>query len=274
MYYSVLIIPRFLYGLPTFVLSLHYNSNTIILQIFTRKKTVYLKDLFEGDHTDIHSHLLPGIDDGAKDIEDTQRLVKGLTALGISRIITTPHIIQGVWPNTSEIINRKKEEVLPVLENQDVFFDAAAEYLMDESFRQLVKKKDILRLKDNYVLVEMSYINPPIALFDILFDMQVAGYIPVLAHPERYVFYHENFDMYHKLKKAGCRLQLNLLSLTAYYGKDVHKIAVKLLKTGMFDFAGTDAHNTRHLERLQGKIKTGEPERLKELVKNNKLVFG
>lgn len=244
------------------------------MQIFTRKKAVYLKDLFEGDHTDIHSHLLPGIDDGARDIEGTQKLVKGLLELGITRIITTPHIIQGVWPNTSEGITRKKEEVLPVLENKVNFFHAAAEYLMDESFRELVKARDILCLKDNFVLVEMSYINPPIALFDILFDIQVAGYIPVLAHPERYVFYHENFEMYHKLKKAGCRLQLNLLSLTAYYGKDIHKTAVKLLKNDMLDFIGTDMHNTRHLERLQQKIKTDEPDRLKELVKNNKLVFG
>lgn len=244
------------------------------MQIFTRKKTVYLKDLFGGDHIDIHSHLLPGIDDGAKDIEDTQRLIKGFTELGITRIITTPHIIQGVWPNTSEIINRKKEEVLPLLENKDIFFDAAAEYLMDESFRELVKEKDILCLKDNYVLVEMSYINPPIALFDILFDLQVAGYIPVLAHPERYMFYHENFEMYRKLKKAGCRLQLNLLSLTSYYGRDVHKTATKLLKNGMLDFIGTDTHNTRHLEKLQQKIKTHEPGRLRELVKNNELVFG
>ncbi|MBC9796665.1 histidinol phosphatase [Sinomicrobium sp. FJxs] len=242
--------------------------------MFTHKKTVYLKDLFEGDHTDIHSHLLPGIDDGAKDIEDTQRLIRGFTELGITRIITTPHIIQGVWPNTSEIITQKKEEVRPALENKVRFFDAAAEYLMDESFRELIKKGDILCLKDKFVLVEMSYINPPIALFDILFDMQVAGYIPVLAHPERYMFYHQNFDMYNKLKKAGCRLQLNLLSLTSYYGRDVHKTAVKLLKKDMLDFIGTDMHNTRHLERLQQKIKTDEPDRLKELIKNNKRVFG
>ncbi|MGS2739011.1 tyrosine-protein phosphatase [Sinomicrobium sp. M5D2P17] len=242
--------------------------------IFSRKKTVYLKDLFEGDHVDIHSHLLPGIDDGARDLEDTKKLARGFTDLGITRIITTPHIIQGVWPNTSEIILRKKEEVLPIFKNSNISFHAAAEYLMDESFRELVKKGDILCLKDNYVLVEMSYINPPISLFDILFDLQVAGYTPVLAHPERYMFYHENFEMYHKLKKAGCLLQLNLLSLTAYYGKEIHKVAAKLLKQGMLDFIGTDAHNTRHLERLLLKIKTEEPEKLRELVKNNKKVFG
>ncbi|MGS2762137.1 tyrosine-protein phosphatase [Sinomicrobium sp. M5D2P9] len=242
--------------------------------IFSRKKTVYLKDLFEGDHVDIHSHLLPGIDDGAKDIEDTEKLIQGFTDLGITRIITTPHIIQGVWPNTSEIILRKKEEVLPVIKNSTISFHAAAEYLMDESFRELVKKGDILCLKDNYVLVEMSYINPPISLFDILFDLQVAGYTPVLAHPERYVFYHENFEMYHKLKKAGCLLQLNLLSLTSYYGREVNKVAAKLLKQGMLDFIGTDAHNTRHLERLRQKIKTEEPVKLRELIRNNKKVFG
>ncbi|WP_268224874.1 tyrosine-protein phosphatase [Sinomicrobium oceani] len=242
--------------------------------IFNRKKAVFLKDLFEGDHVDIHSHLLPGIDDGAGTMEDTGRMLAVFKELGICHIITTPHIIQGVWPNTSESILQKQDEVLNSQKIGDMTFRAAAEYLMDESFRELIKQEDILCLRDKHVLVEMSYINPPISLFDILFDLQVAGYTPVLAHPERYLFYHENFDMYHKLKKAGCLLQLNLLSLTSYYGKEVHQTAGKLLKSGMFDLVGTDAHHSRHLDRLQQKIKTEDPAGLSELIKNNKRIFG
>ncbi|WP_461532088.1 tyrosine-protein phosphatase [Sinomicrobium sp.] len=242
---------------------------------FTRKKTVYLKDLFEGDHVDIHSHLLPGIDDGAKTIEDTNSLVDNFLELGIRHIITSPHIIQGVWPNNSDIIRNKEGEVRPVVIEKVSSFRAAAEYLMDESFRKLVREKDILCLKDHYVLVEMSYINPPLSLFDILFDLQVAGYTPVLAHPERYLFYHDNFDMYAKLKKAGCLLQLNLLSLSTYYGKGVNKTALRLLREGMFDFVGTDAHNSRHIAYLKQKFKLESTEiaQLKTLIKNNKTVF-
>ncbi|RAV30736.1 tyrosine-protein phosphatase [Sinomicrobium soli] len=241
--------------------------------IFTRKKTVYLKDLFEEDHVDMHSHLLPGIDDGAKTTEDTVKLIDGFKELGIRHIITTPHIIQGVWPNTSGIIREKEQEIRPHAERQVSSFRAAAEYLMDESFRELVRERDILCLKDKYVLVEMSYISPPISLFDILFDLQVAGYTPVLAHPERYLFYHENFDMYAKLKKAGCLLQLNLLSLSSYYGREVHKTAMKLLREGLLDFVGTDAHNSRHIEYLKRKFRIEAPEILRELISNNKAVF-
>ena len=153
---------------------------------------------------------------------------------------------------------------------KDVTINAAAEYMMDEQFSDLLEKGDILTLKDNYILVEMSYFSPPINLFEILFQIQLKGYKPILAHPERYNSYHNNFEVYYKLKKAGCLFQLNLLSLTEQYGKFVTKTAEKLIKENLYDFVGTDTHHKNHLNLLQ-KISTKKNlKNIEHLLKNNK----
>jgi len=119
-------------------------------------------------------------------------------------------------------------------------------------------------------MVEMSYINPPIQLYSILFDLQVAGYIPVLAHPERYGFFHNNFEEYQKLINAGCLLQLNLLSVVGYYGEGIVKIAEKLLQKGMYSFVGSDVHHDNHIASFSQKIKIKDPLPLQEAINNNK----
>lgn len=237
---------------------------------FTKKKSV-LKDLIPDNHIDIHSHLLPGIDDGAKTFEDTVSLIQSLQSFGITQIITTPHIIKHVWENTTKIITDTKNETVLNLKSKDIKIPlkAAAEYLMDDQFEELFKNKDLLPLKDNYVLVEMSYINAPIQLYNILFDLQVAGYIPVLAHPERYLFYHNNFNEYLKLKKAGCLFQLNLLAITGYYGKGVVKIAEELLKKGMYDYVGSDVHHKNHIANFEKRIEIKDNTPLNEIIANN-----
>jgi tyrosine-protein phosphatase YwqE len=126
-----------------------------------------------------------------------------------------------------------------------------------------------LTLKDNYVLVEMSYINAPIQLYSILFDLQVAGYIPVLAHPERYLFYHNNFNEYVKLKRAGCVFQLNLLSVVGYYGPEITKIAAQLLAKGMYSYVGSDVHHDNHIVAFEQKVKIKDLAPLKEAIANN-----
>jgi protein-tyrosine phosphatase len=237
---------------------------------FFKSKPV-LKDLIPENHIDIHSHLLPGIDDGAKTFNDTLLLTKALQGFGVSQIITTPHILKNVWDNTSQIINQKVLETKIELENNqiDIPFRAAAEYLMDDSFVKLFESEKLLTLKDNYVLVEMSYINHPIQLYAILFDLQVAGYIPVLAHPERYSFYHKNTNEYDKLKNAGCLFQLNLLATVGYYGEGITKTADYLLKKGMYDFVGSDVHHRKHIESFNQKVKIKEVNILKEVIGNN-----
>ena len=188
-----------------------------------------------------------------------------MTSYGIKNFITTPHILGDVYPNTPEIINSKLKEVRDELKRRnisDISISAAAEYMMDEKFTEIMEKGELLTLKDNLVLVEMSYFSPPINLYDLLFQLQLKGYKPVLAHPERYNSYHTNLENYYQLKRAGCLFQLNLLSLTEHYGKHVQKITEKLLKENMYDFVGTDAHHEHHLLTLQ---KIGTAKNLKNL---------
>jgi len=237
---------------------------------FSKNKPV-LKDLIPEGHVDIHSHLLPGIDDGARTFEDTLRLTQALQSFGVAQLITTPHIIEHVWENTQEQILTLKTTTVLELEKNNIRipFKAAAEYLMDDQFVRLFQSHDLLTLKDNYVLVEMSYINAPIQLYSILFDLQVAGYIPVLAHPERYLFYHNNFSEYVKLKRAGCLFQLNLLSVVGYYGPQITKIAEQLLAKGMYTYVGSDVHHDNHIKAFNQKVKLKDLVPLKEVIANN-----
>ncbi|WP_264554280.1 tyrosine-protein phosphatase [Flavobacterium sp. N2038] len=237
------------------------------------KSKPYLKDLLGGNYVDIHSHLIPGIDDGARKISDTLKLVKSLEEIGVSQITTTPHISHYIWNNSPGIIIEKQTETKLLLEdhNYKIPFRAAAEYFMDDWFENHFKDEKLLTLKDNYVLVEMSYMNAPVQLYKILFELQVAGYIPVLAHPERYLFYHKNFSEYQKLKKAGCLFQLNLLAIVGYYGTEITKIAEQLLKNGMYNFVGTDVHHSNHINSFHQKVKIDNPTTtiLKEVIANN-----
>jgi len=239
--------------------------------IFFSKPKTNLKDLIPNNYTDIHSHLMPGIDDGAKTEEDTLFLVNELKKIGFTQFITTPHTFSGFWDNTKEGIQQKEVETKDLLLQNNITnpFRAASEYLLDDHFLTLCKNGDVLPLKDNYVLVEMSYLNAPIHLYDLLFEMQVAGYKPILAHPERYLFYHKKFDEYKKLKNAGCSLQLNLLSTVGYYGKEVKDTAKQLLETGLIDFVGSDVHHKKHLEAFNQKVGFKDLQALKEAIGNN-----
>jgi len=241
--------------------------------LFLKKKKISLTELFPVDFVDIHSHLLPGIDDGAKDLNHSIALIKKMRSYGIKNFITTPHVLGDVYPNSSSIIKEKLAEVKAELLKQnitDVSISAAAEYMMDEQFSILLKENDILTLKDNFILVEMSYFNAPFNLYEILFEIQLKGYKPVLAHPERYNFFHNNFETYYKLKKAGCLFQLNLLSLTPQYGKNVQKVSAKLLNENMYDFVGTDTHHHNHLELLKEIGKEKIKKTISHLLENNK----
>ncbi len=242
---------------------------------FLKEKSIPLNEIFKDKFVDIHSHLLPGIDDGAKNIEDSISLISKMYEYGIKNFITTPHVLGDVYPNSTETIQKKLEEVKSALSKKglnDVTFRASAEYMMDEQFVERLNADDIIPLKDNLILVEMSYFNAPFNLYDVLFEIQLKGYKPVLAHPERYNFYHNDFQNFYKLKKAGCLFQLNCLSLTEQYGKSVKGTADKLLKENLYDFIGTDTHHHNHLKLLQ-KIGTKKTYKKIETIVNNNQKF-
>ncbi|AWA28622.1 histidinol phosphatase [Flavobacterium magnum] len=240
---------------------------------FFSKPKPFLRDLLGADYVDIHSHILFGIDDGAVTFEDSQFLVESMIEFGTTAFITTPHTIFTVWDNTREDIISKETDTRNLLEAAGINtpLRAASEYLMDNHFVNQFQSEPLLTLKDNYVLVEMSYINAPIQLYSILFDLQVAGYKPVLAHPERYLFYHGNLEEYRKLKKAGCDFQINLLSVTGYYGEAVFRTAKWLLDNGLIDFAGSDVHHKNHIRAFGNKVGIKDTASLTAAIENNKI---
>lgn len=199
---------------------------------------------------DMHSHLLPGLDDGLKTIEDTIAFVQELNTLGYEKLICTPHILSAVHPNTPQTILPKLEEVQKAVKEKNIKIqiEAAAEYMVDHEFEQLIKSGNkLLTFGSNFILIEMSYLAPSPNLGQVIFDLRLAGLQPILAHPERYNYYHHQFHEFKKIKDTGCWFQVNMLSLAGYYGKHIKKTAEKLIAEGMIDLIGTDMHHQNHL---------------------------
>lgn len=235
------------------------------------KQKPFLCDLIPSNHIDIHSHLLPGIDDGSTSVEESISLINQMSAIGFKNIITTPHLITNVWNNTEESVTAKHSEVIvSIRDNCEVAtFDVGIEYMMDDIFMKRVQTEKLLTLKDNYILVEVSYLNPPIQLYEIIFEIQLAGYKPILAHPERYLFYHKSFKEYRKLKNAGCLFQLNLLSTVGYYGKNIELATERLLSENYYDFVGSDIHHQKHINAFSNKVNLKSLPQLEKAINNN-----
>src|SRR5690606_3698827 len=221
---------------------------------FFKKKKI-LEDIIPDGLVDIHSHILYGLDDGAKSLKETQDLISDLKSFGFSKFIATPHTTPLVWDNTKEGILNQYEKVKNELDFTDKNLRVASEYLMDDSFLKRLETEKLLTLKDHFVLVEMSYLNPPINLYEIILELNAQGYKPVLAHPERYNFYKNDYESFKRLKKAGCLFQMNLLSSVGYYGSSVTEIADYLLKEKMYDFVGSDVHHQKHIQAFSAEIK-------------------
>lgn len=226
--------------------------------------------------TDIHSHLVPGIDDGSPDIETSLKLIKGLSEAGYRKIVTTPHVLWDIYPNTTETIKQGIGELQEAVlkEGLDIELNAAAEYFLDEHFEEELKKKTrFLTISGNMILVEFSMVSEPFDVQRIIFELQMQDYQPVLAHPERYTYLTTRKEVYDDLKNAGCLFQLNLLSLTGYYGAAAHSLARYLLDHNYYDLAGTDMHHERHLSTLNKLTESSLYHRIKEegLLKNHLL---
>ena len=206
--------------------------------------------------TDIHSHILPGIDDGAADIETAVQLVQGLYNLGIRKSIATPHIIGDMYRNTQQTISDALAKTKAACKKAGINIElsAAAEYMLDDYFLELLQKKEpLLTLEKNILLTEISYTSTPQNLPEITSAIIAEGYLPILAHPERYHYYQQNFDKFYQLKEMGFVLQVNILSLTGYYGKRAEKAAKFILEKDLAQLVGTDLHHHNHLEALNSK---------------------
>ena len=227
--------------------------------------------------TDIHSHILPGIDDGAPDVDTSILLIEGLMNLGITQSVATPHIIGDLYRNDAATINKALALIKDALDEKQIDFKitAAAEYMLDSYFLELLySKTPLLTIKNNLLLTEFSYADKPYNVEQILFNIITEGYQPILAHPERYGYYHNDLKQYNYLNELGFVFQVNLLSLTGYYGKPAARAANYILKNNLASFVGTDLHHERHLNALSdNKNKTLFEEALKGKIFNEDMQF-
>jgi tyrosine-protein phosphatase YwqE len=199
---------------------------------------------------DMHSHLLPGLDDGLEQMEQTIAFAKEMKQLGYKKFICTPHILPDVHDNSPETILPRLEEVRKALKENEIDIEvaAAAEYMVGPELHEtILKDGKLLTFGNNYILIEMSYAAPSQNIVQVIFDLKIKGYRPILAHPERYNYYLGNNEIYEDFIARGCLLQVNLLSLTGFYGKPVQKAAEFLVKNKLVSFIGTDMHHAGHL---------------------------
>ncbi len=210
---------------------------------------------------DMHSHMLPGIDDGAVTVEESLSYFKAMQEWGYHKCICTPHIFRGVHNNSADTILPALEKMRAALAEAAIALsiDAAAEYMVDESFMDLLNNNTpLLTIAGKYILIEMSYAAPSPYLENAIFKLNIQGYKPILAHPERYSYFHHQLDYYDRLLEMGCIFQVNLLSLSGYYGMPVKKFALKMLKQNMFALIGTDLHHHNHKDAIKAFAVTKE----------------
>ncbi len=214
---------------------------------FTKRTSLADSGIFR-EFTDWHCHLLPGVDDGVQTMEESLQVLSLYEELGISEVWLTPHIMEDIPNRTADLKERFAE--LDAAYQGNITLHLAAENMLDNLFEERLAKNDLLPLgKDGrHLLVETSYFNPPMGLNNILLRIKAKGYVPILAHPERYVYMDESD--YRQLKDLNVKFQLNLFSLTGAYGTEIRKKAGWLLKEGLYYLLGTDTHNCRLYETM------------------------
>jgi len=226
---------------------------------------------------DIHSHLIPSVDDGVKSFNTSIELIKEFIELGYKKLVITPHI-NSVYPNTKSDILKKYHFLQNELVKKDINIELeiGAEYYIEEFFIDLLYRDELLSFGNkNYVLFEFSHImSPTIDIDSLVYELFLKDYIPILAHPERYIYWHFNLDRFRELKEMGVLFQLNLNSLSGYYGMEIQKCARWLLKNSYIDFVGSDVHHKTHLKNLKRVLSSSIYKKLFEVnnILNNSLV--
>jgi tyrosine-protein phosphatase YwqE len=205
---------------------------------------------------DMHNHVLPALDDGAPDTATSLQLMAELKKLGFSTLIPTPHTYSSLYPNTPGTIEAAYRQLQQTLALQDeslypVLQGYASEYMLDNQYTEERKMRQPLSFGKRRVLIEMSFADLSPMLHEEIFQLQLHGQVPVLAHPERYPYLFGHLGYFEQLIALGCELQLNLLSLTDHYGPGPQKTARLLLKNELYSWAGTDAHHMGHIELLK-----------------------
>ena len=243
---------------------------------FFKKKESGDRTLFYD--TEVHCHILPGIDDGSPDVATSVELVKAMRDMGIRRIITTSHVTESTFENTPATIKSAYDTLRTALDAQGIEMEihTSAEYRMDEYFLKQVKENQLLPFPEDYILIENSFFQPYWEIKELIFDLKMKGYTPILAHPERYIYYHKTPGIYKDLFEYGCLYQVNFLSLAGYYHPQVKEMAWQLLNNGMVSFIGSDMHNMSHAQHIKEYMNSREYRKLTDKagdILNNKIVF-
>ncbi|MDE6161252.1 MAG: hypothetical protein K2F77_06310 [Muribaculaceae bacterium] len=236
-----------------------------MFSIFSKKKP---EKLWFG--TDIHCHILPGIDDGSPSAERSLQLVERMQAWGIERIFASPHVTQGTFPNTPDTIAAARAELQKALDDAGNGMPLGnwAEYRLDDLFAEHRSKGILHTLPGKRLLIENSFVQEPMGYDNLIFELQVDGFQPILAHPERYTYYYENIDRYKAIHNAGVKFQINLLSLAGHYGKDEKRMAEKLTDMGLVDYIGSDLHGLRHADCIDAYLKSRDCIRHRKALEN------
>ena len=244
--------------------------------LFKRKQVKKERTLDYGPVVvDMHSHVLPGIDDGAQTPEESVFLIKKMMELGIKKIIATPHVMVDYYRNDRDSIMNALAVLKEELKNQniDIPVEAAAEHYFDETFEKRIDERSLMTMgADNYVLFELSFINEPPNVIQMIQKMRDAGYKPILAHPERYAYM--DIDRMIAIRSWGCSLQINTISLTGYYGKPTQKMAESMVDHQIVDFISSDMHHPRHAAAFEDALTTPYLEKLlKDYPLKNKMLI-
>lgn len=216
------------------------------------KKTLFSNDEIFSGHTDVHCHILPGVDDGIQKMEYCLQSLDYYEKHGLRRIFFTPHIAQSLHENTPTNLRARLEEVKKNYTGK-IELRLGAEYMLDSGFDELLDKKaELLCASPGTILVETTSIQPPMDFDEIIYELQQNGLNVMLAHPERYHYMHRSD--YEDLKRRDIRLQLNILSLAGIYGSHVQEKARWLLENDMYDFCGSDWHDVKfHTQHYESK---------------------
>lgn len=212
-----------------------------------KRKTAALES---GLTTDVHSHLLPGLDDGVKSFEEAEEVIREFQKLGYRKLITTPHVRQDHFRNTPEIIQSKLDELNQYLasRNMHITIEAAAEYYLDEKLVEwLENDSPLLTFGNKYLLFETNFLSEPLNLKEFIFLAFTKGYKPVLAHPERYLYLQNNLEKIQDLADRGVLFQVNIGSLAGFYSKPIQSLAGKLIDLGYIHLLGSDCHHLQHV---------------------------
>jgi len=217
-----------------------------MFNIFKRKK----EDVKLFYNTDVHCHILPGVDHGAQDVEQSLEMLRAEQAMGINRVICTSHVTAETFENTPQSLTAAGEVLKQAIADagMDMEIHVSAEYRVDEYFEKEYAAGHILPMPGNYLLLENSFQQELLELDQLLFDVQVKGYKPILAHPERYSYYTSRRKRFTQLHNAGVKFQINILSLTGYFGAGARDNVIWLIKNQMVDFLGSDMHSVEHAE--------------------------